>query len=140
MNRPTLSAEEADRFISLAEQIRALAPKLVAAAQGVLDEWQVDDDGFDEEFGTGGACDAVSTAMSDVICAELADANISDGGHEGDDHAYLLVESDDEQVLVDIPPSVYETGGGFQWVKKPDVRISERDLVIENIPSPGISV
>lgn len=35
---------------------------------------------------------------------------------------------------MDIPPRVYETGGGYSWKKIPDVVFKSDDIVIDNIP------
>ncbi len=56
-----------------------------------------------------------------------------DGGQDGDDHAYLIVYNDSEAYIVDIPPGVYEEGGGYNWQKKPDVTIQASDVIIEPI-------
>ena len=56
-----------------------------------------------------------------------------DGGQDGDDHAYLIVYNDVEAYIVDIPPEVYEEGGGYNWQKKPNVTINAEDVGIEPI-------
>lgn len=111
---------------------------LAAAAQRVLDDWQQDDEGIDEVFGSGGACDAIAGAFEDVLHFTYVDAggretspSFMDGGQDGDDHAWLIVYDDYEAVALDIPPYVYETGGGYNWRKIPGVRISPADIVIE---------
>lgn len=141
MDRPLLDgADNAPQPpVALPQRLRALSAELVGAAQAVLDEWQADEHGIDEEFGTGGACDAISSAMSSVIGSSL-DVEVIDGGHDGDDHAFLIVQEGQEQVVVDIPPSVYETGGGFHWTKKAGVSLTSADLVIEPLPGPSISL
>lgn len=110
------------------------------AAQNVLDEWQQDDEGVDEVFGAGGACDAIANAFRDVLDFEYIDADghrrhpsVTDGGHPGDDHAWLIAYDDHEAVAVDLPANVYETGGGYRWRKRPGVRVHPSDLVIEPI-------
>lgn len=56
-----------------------------------------------------------------------------DGGQDGDDHAYLIVYNDVEAYIVDIPPGVYEEGGGYNWQKKSNVIITASDVIIESI-------
>jgi hypothetical protein len=125
--------------MNLRSKLEALRGSLAAAAQGAIDEWLPDDEGWDEELGAGGACDAVSRAMSEVL-GSLEGVDVADGGHEGDDHAFLVVYDHDEAYAVDVPPGVYETGGGYSWrkidgasVEPGDVTISEvdRDLVAD---------
>ncbi len=115
--------------MSLRSRLEDLRPALAAAAQGVIDLWEQDDEGYDEEFGSGGACDAVAIAMAGA----LGSIDTMDGGHDGDDHAYLIAYNDTEACVVDIPPGVYERGGGYNWRKIPGVQITEDDVVIEQI-------
>jgi hypothetical protein len=110
-----------------------LRPELAAAAQGILDEWVQDDEGFDADLGGGGPCDRVSEAMSGVIGNALDGVEILDGGQDGDDHAWLIVVSDSEAAGVDIPPGVYETGGGYNWKKIPDAQIDAGDVIVWKI-------
>jgi len=122
----------------LRAQLEARRRAFVAAAQRVLDDWQPDAEGYDEVLGTGGACDAIATAFADALQFTYVDAggnttspSFMDGGQDGDDHAWLIVYDDYEAVAVDIPPYVYETGGGYTWRKILGVRLSPADVVIE---------
>lgn len=82
-----------------------------------------------KSFGSGGACDAIQRAMSDVL--SKVDAQITEGGQPGDDHAYLIVFNDNEAYEVDIPPYVYERGGGYNWKKIPNVILTPDHLIIQ---------
>lgn len=117
---------------SLLSRLKALRPEMAAAAQGVLDSWEQDDEGFDEDLGHGGACDRVSEALSDVV-GSLDGVQVEEGGHEGDDHAWLIAYDDSEAVGVDIPPGVYETGSGYSWRKRKGVRVGPEDVVLWEI-------
>jgi len=118
--------------MDLEKKLSSLRSKMAQAAQRVIDEWQQDEEGYDEELGAGGACDQVCEAIRNVI-APLDGVEITEGGHPGDDHAYLIAYDDDEAFAVDIPPYVYEEGGGYSWKKKPDVKISPDHIVIEKV-------
>ena len=118
---------------SLIQKLNRLRSELATAAQGVLDEWIQDDEGFDADLGGGGPCDRVSEAMSGVIGNALEGVEILDGGQDGDDHAWLVVVSDSEAAGVDVPPGVYETGGGYNWKKIPDAQIEPADVAIWKI-------
>ena len=118
--------------MSLDKELFAVRDQIAAAAQKVYDDWAQDEEGFDEEFGGGGICDAVQRAMSDVIVSNI-ECELDDGGWEGDDHANLLVSRDEEQYLVDIPAQTYETGGGMNWKKLPDIAITADDVIIAPI-------
>ena len=116
--------------MGLKQQILEVRPKLAQAAQAVIDAWEQDEDGYDEEFGTGGACDAVAQAMSEVVGSSIPGAEVTDGGQDGNDHAFIIVYDETEAWAVDIPPSVYETGGGYNWRKIPDARVDPDDVVV----------
>ena len=106
---------------------------MARAAQKVYDEWEVDEDGLDDVYGGGGICDDIASAMGDVVSRALDDVTVVDGGQDGDDHAFIVVLTDTEAVAVDIPPSVYERGGGFSWEKIPGVRFDSGDVVLDHL-------
>lgn len=109
---------------SLLADLKALRPLMAQAAQGIYNEWD-DAEGF-------GICDEIQSEMAGVI-GEHIEANIEDGGHDGDDHAFLIVSRGNERYWVDIPSRVYESGGGYSWKKIPGVVIQPSDVVIAAI-------
>ena len=114
-----------------------LKADLAVAANKVLADWQPDEEGYDEEFGGGGACDSVCRSMGDVLMDKLPDsAEILEGGQDGDDHAWSIVYDADEGKAwgVDIPPQVYETGGGYSWSKIQGAKVRPNDVTIWEIP------
>lgn len=134
--------------MNLLRDIEALAPQLAAAAQVEYDAWEVDADGLDPEVGEGGICDRVADAMGTVLAQH--GINVTEGGQDGDDHAFLYAYNDTEAVEVDIPPGVYETGAGYNWKKRPDITIGTDDVMInpvrredilgESVDSTGFSI
>ena len=108
----------------LYEQLNQLKPKMAIAAQLIYDEW--DGSGF-------GICDEIADAISDIIASHIADVEIDEYGHEGDDHAAVIASLGNESYVVDIPPSIYEWGGGYNWHKIPDVMFDIDDIVIAQI-------
>lgn len=125
--------------MSLAGDLEALRPQLAATVQQVLDQWQPDSEGFDELFGYGGACDEVARAMGCVIADAINGIELSDGGFDGDDHAYLVVSRGTQRVTVDIPPGVYEQGSGYNWRKIEGARVEPGDVVIWDVgPEPAL--
>ncbi len=116
----------------LVSRIRKLLPALARAAQEEYDAWDQDEEGYDEECGWGGICDRLAGAFSGVL-ANLPDVEIVEGGQDGDDHAYVIALTDTEAVAVDIPPRIYETGGGYSWKKKPGVRFSPSHIVLDQL-------
>ena len=116
----------------LQQRLESLRPQLAAAAQAVYDDWEGDDD---MTLGYGGICDEVSQAMAGVIVGTLEGVEVDDGGQDGDDHAWLVVSDGTDTVEVDIPPGVYETGGGYNWQKIEGVTIAPQDVVIARFAS-----
>lgn len=114
------------------EELRALSPSIIAAAQAELDAWQQDEDGMDEELGSGGACQEISGAISRIIGeAGGTTAEIFtefDGGH-----VFLMAHLEEGAFSVDIPPFVYEHGAGYSWTKRDGVQLSVPDLVIQKL-------
>lgn len=119
--------------MSLLKKLQSIKQKMATAAQEVIDEWDQDEEGYDEEIGTGGVCDQVSSAISGVISEAIPEAEFTDGGQDGDDHAFLIVYDDQESYAVDIPPRVYETGGGYSWKKIENAVVTADDIVIEKV-------
>lgn len=115
---------------SLRDRLMALRPAIAAAAQRVYDAWDQNEEGIDDDLGGGGICDAISQEIAAIV-SSVKGAEVRDGGWEGDDHAYLIVEKGRESYVVDIPPGVYETGGGYSWTKRRGVVFEPSDVVIE---------
>ncbi len=110
--------------------LKALRPQLVAAAQGVYDEW----DGDDEDLGGGGICDLIADEMASVLANEGFEA-ASVLASVGENHIFVVAQTDDGVFSVDIPPGVYETGSGYSWTKIEGVVFEPRDIVIARLSS-----
>ena len=120
--------------MSLLNKLRSIRTEMAHAAQEVYDSWDQDEDGDDPELGSGGICDRISDALASVVVNAIEDVEVHEGGQDGDDHSWLIVMNNAEAYSVDIPPRVYETGGGYSWKKIPDVVFKSDDIVIDNIP------
>lgn len=118
----------------LSKELHDLRPLMAAAAQMVYEEWEQDEEGVDEELGSGGICDQVSQAIAEVISRNVSDVETFDGGAEGNDHAWTVAQADGEAYGIDIPPGVYETGGGYNWKRRKDVQILPGHVVIFPVP------
>lgn len=112
---------------NLENQLNNIRERLAEAAQSVVDNWD------EEEIGSGGICDQVANMLSEVIAANIEDVEIIDGGHDGDDHAWIVVFNDDKAYGVDISPYVYEIGGGYSWKKIDNAKIKPNDIDIWEI-------
>lgn len=109
----------------LYQQLLALRPAIAQAAQKIYNEWNQED-----ECDTGGICDEIASATAHVIASTIRNISTTDGGQDGDDHAWTIVYNRSESYGVDIPPNVYETGGGYCWKKIPNVIIQPNEVVI----------
>lgn len=112
----------------LYRELTALRGRMARAAQRVYDRWDPD------EYGGGGICDDVASELLDVA---LSARSAEEGRVAGwaADHAWALVWNDGlrEACKVDIPPGVYETGGGYSWEKVEGARFSPGVVGIEDI-------
>lgn len=107
----------------LGRLLNSLRPQIAIAAQQIYDDWEQD------EFDEGGICDQISMAISGILTS--ADIDCTEGGHDGDDHSYIIAYNESAAYLVDIPYDIYEIGGGYSWTKIPNVVFDESDIVIE---------
>jgi hypothetical protein len=118
--------------MGLRESIEALRPRLAEAAQKVVDSWEQDEDGMDDTFGGGGVCDAVANSLSEIL-SDIPGVELTDGGQDGDDHAFVIAYDDKDAYAVDIPPGVYETGGGYSWTKIDGAAVRPEDVTVHEV-------
>jgi hypothetical protein len=109
---------------------------MAAAAQKVYEEWTQDEEGVDEELGCGGICDQVARVIEGEIAEHIGNAELLEGGADGDDHAWVIATRGPEAYGIDIPPSVYEFGGGYRWKKRHGVIFSPEHIVIFPVELP----
>ena len=103
------------------ERLRAL---FAQEANKILEAWD------DEE---GGACDAIAEALGNVAVMNVPGIDITEGGHDGDDHAYIMVYNDTECCILDIDPYTYETGGGYNWKLIPGAVVHPEHIIIHPV-------
>ena len=115
----------------LVERLHELRPQLAKVAQEVYDGWEQDEDGRCDWLGYGGICQDIAGEQADV----LSDAGIDCGsiGSPMEQHVLVLAYNDDEAYFVDVPPYIYETGGGFCWKKIPGVEFEPDDINIMEV-------
>ena len=113
----------------LSSRLLTLSPEMAAVAQKVYDEWEQDGSGNDERLGTGGICQDVAEAMADVLIKNGINTYHMDS-QVGEQHVWVIAYNDVEAYHVDIPADIYETGGGYNWNKTPDIQIDETDVSI----------
>jgi hypothetical protein len=117
--------------MDLRGRLEALRPLFVAAAQEVYDSWDQDDDGYAEGLGYGGICHLVADAIGEV----LSERGIDTVNIHWDDanHVACVAYDDDGGCIVDVPCSLYERGGWYNWRKMKNVKFDGRDITISRI-------
>lgn len=103
---------------------------MAQAAQGIYNQW----DQNDPDDSCGGICDEIANQISSIIVSNIPNVEITEGGQDGDDHAYVIAYNQLEAYSVDIPPNVYETGGGYCWKKILGVIFTAQSVEIDEIP------
>lgn len=106
---------------------------LALAAKSVWEEWDQGDDGFDDVLGVGGICQDIAEAMSSVLYEKGVENVISVHSAVGENHVFLVVLLEDGVYSIDIPPGVYETGGGYVWKKRQDAKFTPDVVIIDRI-------
>jgi hypothetical protein len=122
------------RFASksdLLSKLESLKPQLAAVAQKVYDEWDASDEvNGDWQVGTGGICHLIADAMLGVLYDAIPDIVATTISSSYEVHVFCVAgktsinedgEKEEEYYSIDIRPHVYETGGGYDWKKIPDV-------------------
>ena len=83
-------------------------------------------------LGAGGLCQDIAGALASVAwehgfeCASVS-AEI------GEQHVWIVVQTEDGVYSVDISPYAYERGGGYTWKKIPNVKFTPDDIEIDRI-------
>lgn len=124
---------DSDLVDKLIEQIEKLKPTLIERAQKIYSQWEQNEEGEDEYYGSGGICDDIA----DEFCKVFSNYNLpcTTIYNEYDYHtsAYVYDEHTKTLIKVDIPPHVYESGAGYNWTKKQDVSFSSDDIIVEDM-------
>lgn len=110
----------------------SLRPALAKAAQGVYDDWDASNelDG-DWQVGFGGICHLIADELLGVLSEAGIKATSVSSNYEV--HVYVVAQVPEGVFLVDIPPDVYETGGGYNWKKIEGVEFDPNDVVIRQL-------
>lgn len=110
---------------------------MAAAAQHAYDQWKQDENGMDEELGSGGICQDIAEAIADVISTNTRYEASTVSAQCGEQHVWCIAYTKKEAFSVDIPYSSYEKGGGYTWKKIPDVRFDDSHITFDRTDPPG---
>jgi hypothetical protein len=117
--------------------VQRLLPQLAQAAQQVYNAWEQTDDGWDEMYGGGGICHDIASAMCEVLYNSGVECTTF-SAQIGEVHVWVVAKFAEGVYSIDIPPSVYETGGGYTWKKTHGVTINPSDIIVDMItPDPN---
>ncbi len=127
---------------NLESQVERLVSLLAKEAQEVYDDWDQDEEGYSEEYGSGGICDDIAEAFCSIMLSRGIDcASIyNEYDYHTSAYAYKINPDYDEDqgnsrgelIKVDIPPYAYEEGAGYTWKKIPGVIFNRSNVVIED--------
>ena len=107
-----------------------LLNQFIEAAQKVYDSW---DEDLIEELNGGGICHLIAEEFCSILAINGIDAcEVTDYSIQ---HVYTIMQLKDGIYSLDIPPYNYEIGGGYSWVKIPDVIFNQSLIEIYLIDS-----
>lgn len=120
----------------LHKKLLSLRPEFAKAAQEVYDSWDASDPEYGDPYlGFGGICQDIACAISGVMDRHGIDG-FELNAQTGDQHVWMAAHDGQNMYHVDIPPHVYETGGGYTWQKIPDVQFEPDHVTIDPEPNP----
>lgn len=127
---PDSDAEDYSTDYPSITKIKQHIHKILQVSQKEYDDWNEDDI---DTYAGGGICHLIA----DSICSVLFDLDVECSSvsscHE--QHVYVAVKCKEGLFTIDIPYWIYETGGGFNWKKIPDVKFEERDIQFYRVSS-----
>jgi len=113
--------------------LEALADKFAKAAQEVYNEWEQDEEGYSEGYGSGGICDDIADKMCDVIYEWTNYGCFTRYDEYACNTSIYVYDTETKQLYnVDISPYNYETGGGYTWKKIPDVKFESSMVTVSD--------
>jgi hypothetical protein len=112
---------------SIEELTDTVLGEMAAAAQVEYDGWIQDERGYNEELGSGGICHLIADKMLDVLYKHKIE-NVQTVSSTHEQHVYLVGKFKEGVYTIDIHYSNYETGGGFNWKKIPNV-VFDKDYI-----------
>lgn len=125
------NVDSVDSKLKSIKDVIRLSSKMAVAAQKVYDQWDQSDVENDPLNG-GGICQDIADEIAGVLNMSGVDATTV-SAQIGEQHVWTVVKVKEGVYEVDIPPSIYETGGGYTWKKLLDVKFDSNDLRINRL-------
>jgi hypothetical protein len=99
------------------DDAKRLLPKILTRVQEAYDAWDEQDT---DTYAGGGICHIIADKICDVLSTAGIDSSPVSCSHA--QHVEVAAKFSEGVYTIDIPYHIYETGGGFSWNKKPDVK------------------
>ncbi len=110
--------------------IKAARWEMAKAAQKVYDDW---DESDEDTYAGGGICHFIAEELVGVLDHHGIECQTVSSTSEV--HVYAVAKVSDGVFVVDIPYDIYETGGGYSWKKRPDIRFAANDVTVSRVDS-----
>ena len=108
--------------------VKVLIPNIVDVAQREYNEW---DESNVDVYAGGGICHFIADQIASILIDHGIECFTQSSSFE--QHVYCIVQVREGIYVVDIHYSIYETGGGFSWNKRPDVSFDDNDITISQL-------
>ena len=116
------------------KEIDPIKDELAAAAQNEYDNWIQDEHGYNDELGSGGICHLIADELIDVLYKHnIHRCQTVSSCHE--QHVYVVGQFREGIYLIDVPYQYYETGGGFTWKKRPNIKFDADYIHVHRLDS-----
>jgi hypothetical protein len=122
--------EKDNKCKELLSFIESIKPQLALAAEEVYDDWDQDEEGYSEDYGSGGICDKIAEELVSTF-DRLKPDNLKDWDSftmykENECHTDMYVVNHQIKKIyeVGLSPHHYESGGGYTWKKKREHEIN----------------
>ena len=112
--------------------IQRLIPQFVKSAQAVYDSWDQSNPEEDDLNG-GGICQEIAEAISGDCGRHGIEAVTVDSNGMGEQHVWVVARVVEGIFEIDIPYHEYESGGGYTWKKKPNVKFTNHSIHISKM-------
>lgn len=119
------------RLKSVAVMNDEMLQKIAAIAQKEYDAWAQNEEGYDEELGSGGICHLIAEELAGILSMAGIEATTVSSCHE--QHVYVVAKFREGVYQIDVPYHTYERGGGFTWKKLPGIVFDTSHVSIHRI-------